>query len=155
MLFLWEEVDTDPIALDEGTIEIAFTPQAGMRVGKMYLPFGVFKTHFISDPQTLELGETNKTAALLKYANEMVEVEGGIFNGSVDRADRSDKIDDYVLGVRIAPAEEVIAGAYYISDLSESDAELTVAYKSAVPLPDPRTVSKRVAPGTGLTCSLP
>lgn len=147
VLFLWEEGETDPIALDEGTIELAFTPEFGMRVGKMYLPFGGFKTHFISDPQTLELGETNKTAALLKYATEMIEIEGGVFNGTVDKAGRPDKIDDYVLGVRFVPAEPIAIGAFYISDLSESDAGLTVAYKEGMtpPDPDPETVSKRVA----------
>ena len=125
VLFLWEEGSTDPIALDEGTIELSFTPGFAVRAGKMYLPFGGFKTHFISDPQTLALGETNKTAALLKYSTGMIEAEGGVFNGRVDKAGRPDKIDDYVLGVRFAPAEPVVIGAFYISDLAENDADIT------------------------------
>ncbi len=59
VLFLYEQGENnDNIALDEATL--TFKPRAGLDVtaGRMYVPFGKFDSHMVSDPLTLELAET-------------------------------------------------------------------------------------------------
>ncbi len=56
LIVLFEE-DTegdDRIEVDETTVNLASGPWSG-RIGRQYLPFGHFHSHFISDPLTLEL----------------------------------------------------------------------------------------------------
>lgn len=51
------EIDEAAIRLEQG--------RGSLRAGRLYLPFGAFNSHFISDPLTLELGETRQTALVL------------------------------------------------------------------------------------------
>lgn len=127
VLFLWEEDDTDPIALDEGTITIDLSKGVSLTAGKMYLPFGVFESHFISDPLTLELGETNETALLLSYSAGPLGFSAGAFRGSVAEEGDEDDVRDYVLSVTYAPNDDIVLSAFYLSDIADSDAGLPVA----------------------------
>ena len=124
ILLLWEEDTTDPLALDEGTLIITLKEGFSLIAGKMYLPFGVFNSHFVSDPQTLELGEINESALLLTYESGSYEFSAAIFNGSVDRAGE-DEIVDYILSVTASPTEWLTLGASYLSDLSDTDGDFT------------------------------
>jgi hypothetical protein len=124
ILMLWEEDSTDPIAMDEGTIIFSSPYGLTLTAGKMYVPFGVFSSHFISDPLTLELGETNESAVLVTYAKGVVEFSIGVFNGSADKSSEN-TIDDWVASMTITPAENVTIGVSYISDISDTDADLT------------------------------
>lgn len=124
ILLLWEEDDTDPIAMDEGTIIFVSPHGATLTVGKMYVPFGVFESHFISSPLTLELGETNESAILISYAKNIFEFSVGAFNGSADQSSES-TVDDWVASLTVNPMEGVTIGVSYISDISDTDADLT------------------------------
>lgn len=124
ILLLWEEDATDPLALDEGALTITLKEGFSLVAGKMYLPFGVFNSHFVSDPQTLELGEINESALLLTYERGAYELSAAIFNGSVDRAGE-DEIVDYILSITASPAEWLTLGASYLSDLSDTDGDFT------------------------------
>lgn len=114
VLFLWEEDETDPIALDEGTIIIDLAEGVSLTAGKMYLPFGVFESHFISDPLTLELGETNETAVLISYEAGPLGLSAGVFRGSVGEAGEEDDVRDYVLSVTYAPNDDIALGAFFL-----------------------------------------
>lgn len=127
VLFLWEEDDTDPVALDEGTITIDLSKGVSLTAGKMYLPFGVFESHFISDPLTLELGETNETALLLSYSAGPLGLSAGAFRGSVAEQGEEDDVRDYVLSVTYAPNDDIVLSAFYLSDIADTDAGLPVA----------------------------
>src|SRR6056297_3194081 len=64
VILLHEEDDTEPIEVDEAAFTLARTIDAlggeiAFTGGKLYVPFGMFNSSFISDPLTLELGETN------------------------------------------------------------------------------------------------
>lgn len=52
ILLLNEEDDTEPMDVDEGyiTLDGGDAMPLFLRVGKMYLPFGRFESHFVSDP---------------------------------------------------------------------------------------------------------
>lgn len=128
VLFLWEEDDTEPVELDEGTISLILLDMPDRTLslvgGKMYIPFGVFKSHFVSDPLVLELGETNQSTVELVYDSEMVEAAVGAFNGSVNETGDDDKVDEWYASLTVSPAEPVVAGAYYLSDIAETNLEV-------------------------------
>lgn len=128
VLFLFEEGDTDPIDVDEAYIRLDGEDKIPFYVsaGRQYLPFGNFESHFISDPLTLELGETRESSLIVGYADAMFEATLSIFNGDVDEVgEQDDHIDGYTAGVvftpRVGKHFELTAGLSYISNIGDSD----------------------------------
>lgn len=119
LLFLFEEDDT-PFGVDEGTVTYKAPLGLSVTGGKMYIPFGVFNSHFISDPFVLELGETNETAVMVNYVEGPVEVSFGSFNGTMDDGG-DDDIQDYFGNITVSPIENISFGAYYTSNIGDSD----------------------------------
>jgi len=122
VLLLWEEDDTEPIALDEAAIVLGGIEGVpwSLEVGKLYVPFGAFHSHFISDPLVLELGETRQSAAILGYAWGILHMKAGVFNGSVND-DTEDEVNEFLAAFMLTPAEGNELGVYWISNLGESD----------------------------------
>ncbi len=139
LAFLWEEDETDNIEIDQAVIFLRHpVPFWGHYVtfagGKMYLPFGNFDSAFISDPLTLELGETNSTAAVFGFQGDLLALHVGAFNGEVDTRD-DDRIDSWVASLELTPVDGLAFGISYLSDLAESDIELVQdedLYRSSV-----------------------
>lgn len=129
ILFLWEEDDTEPVDIDEGFIILdgADVVPLYLNAGKMYVPFGYFESHFISDPLTLELGETRESALRVGFANDMVDLSVASFNGDVDEAGADDHVESFVGSARMTlpegtvPGVGLVLGASYISNMAESD----------------------------------
>ena len=135
VLFLYE--DDEDVVIDEAYIVInsgaVCEPDESCKspwyagAGKLYVPFGAFESHFISDPLTLELGETRETAALAGIWNDWVNVAAGIFNGDINEAGEDDHIAKYFaagffnLPEEITPGFGFRAGVSYISDISDSN----------------------------------
>jgi hypothetical protein len=143
VVFLYEEVEgeDDTVEVDEALIHLTHPfdvigGRVGLYGGKMYVPFGKFNSHFVSDPLTLELGETNDTALYLDYLwGDWVEFKTGFFNGEVDTVGDNNSIDSFVAAVEVTPAEGLSFGLSYISDLAESDGELVTdesLYRSSI-----------------------
>ncbi len=126
---LFEEDATEPIEVDEATINFEFLRMNG-RFGRQYLPFGVFHSHFISDPLTLELGETRETAFLLGYERSLFSLSAFVFNGDADKIGSEEHIRDWGAALTIAPAGQILLGASYISDLADTGAGLVSEYRS-------------------------
>ena len=61
ILFLHEE-DATPLEIDEGTITLGKDAGWSYTMGRMYVPFGAFETNMVSDPLTLDMGETRESA---------------------------------------------------------------------------------------------
>jgi len=120
--FLYEEDATD-LEVDEAAIDINYAPLFA-RFGRLYVPFGVFHSHFISDPLTLELGETRETAALFGYGHELFSLSAFVFNGDAEKAGEEDHLRDWGTSLVVTPAEGLELGGSYLSDLADSDAEL-------------------------------
>lgn len=95
-----------------------------MNAGRLYLPFGAFHSHFVSDPLTLTLGETRQTAVLAGYGQEGVQLLAFAFNGNEDQAGREDHVNDGGLRLTVTPCDGLEFGASLLSDLAESNAEL-------------------------------
>ncbi len=122
-LLLWEEDDTEPIDLDEGIITLGAEEDFPyyLSAGKLYVPFGVFESHFISDPLILELGETRETAVMLGYEDELVSASLGAFKGDVKKAGKDSHINNLVASLGINPIESLSLGLSWISDIADSD----------------------------------
>jgi hypothetical protein len=130
LIFLFEEDATD-LEIDEAAINLSNDVLFG-RFGRQYVPFGVFNSHFISDPLTLELGETRETALLAGYNRDLFSLSAFIFNGDAEKAGQEDHIRDWGLSLTVTPMENVELGASYLSDLADTDAELLEEYTERV-----------------------
>lgn len=139
ILLLHEEDDTD-LELDEGTLtvtQLGGTPIA-LTAGQMYISFGNFESHMISDPLTLVLGETRES--VVQFSAETDGLYGSLFTfkGATRRADQSDRIKS--LGANIGFTIEnndfnLDTGISYISNMAETDA-LEAAVNNSTALTD-------------------
>lgn len=129
VLFLWEEDETEPVDMDEGYITLGGEDVVPLylKAGKMYVPFGYYETHFISDPLTLEIGETRESAVSAGFTNDLFELSVAVFNGDVDKIGDDNHVDTFVgslaytLPEKIIPDLGLVAGAAYISNIADSD----------------------------------
>ena len=129
VLFLWEEDDTEPVDVDEGfiTLDGEDVVPLYLNVGKLYVPFGNFESHFISDPLTLELGETRESALTVGCKNEWMDVSVSAFNGDIDETGEDNHIETYVASASFSVPEKLISnfgitgGVSYISNIGDSD----------------------------------
>jgi hypothetical protein len=127
VMFKYED---DDLFVDEGFITLVGTENfpAYLIAGRQYIPFGNYDSHFVTDPNTLILGETNEGAAVAGYrfGGEMVDVSVGAFNGSAKESGKDDIIDSFVGSIVVNPFEKLIFGASYTSNLAGSDTFNTV-----------------------------
>jgi hypothetical protein len=96
LLLLWEEDDTEPMDLDEGTITLGNLEKFPLTFtgGKMYVPFGAFESNMVSDPLTLELGETRESALQLGFETSGFYGSLYVFNSDINET--SDGDDDKI-----------------------------------------------------------
>lgn len=97
-------------------------------LGRMYVPFGNFESHFISDPQTVILGETNDTAAVVGYANDIMDLSIGVFRGKIKEIGKGDHIASGVTSAKFSWPRggtnnglAMTGGVSYLSNLAVSD----------------------------------
>jgi len=137
LLFLYE--DDEDVVIDEAIIhyradgvcepgeacKVPFPWYAS--VGKLYIPFGYFQSHFISDPLTLELGETRETALVTGLANDWLNVAAGVYNGDVEETGSDNHIENYVATARLTVPPDLIkgfnlmAGVSYVDNIADSN----------------------------------
>lgn len=121
---LYEEDDT-PLEVDiaYATIYNAEASPIFFTGGQIYVPFGAYESNMVSDPLTLEIGETRESTAQVGF------VQGG-FNGSVylfngtNQKNGKNRIDSWGANLGFAQESEEFAwaaGIGYISDLGDSD----------------------------------
>jgi hypothetical protein len=74
-------------SLDSASVTIG-TEEAKLNytVGLIFVPFGNFATGMLSDPLTLELGETSETALQIGYKATSMDIDFYLFPGSVSAA---------------------------------------------------------------------
>lgn len=120
---LYEEDDTD-LEVDVAMISIA-DPDGPWFVsaGQQYVPFGTYETNLVSDPLTLEIGETRETAVVGGIASGGFVGGLYVFNGDLARRGE-DQID--ALGAFAGFSHEGEDHAFavnigYISDIGDAD----------------------------------
>ncbi len=96
-------------------------------VGLQYLPFGNYSSRLISDPLTLELGETQATALQGGFTGDNLTLSLFLFNGAIDRSGDEDHLSQGGVALTLHPCEGVEIGASYLNRLAESGAELITA----------------------------
>lgn len=118
----WEQ-DED-VEFDVAFVSLGGTEKIPVRLdaGWLYAPLGRFESLMLSDPLTLELGETREAAAGLAYVLGPVELWAGAFNGQLDRED--DTIDNGVAALTVTPCEGLQFGASFSSDIGEGSGYL-------------------------------
>lgn len=139
IVLLHEEGEDPTVDIDEAYISYSQPEILGGSLkgtaGKAYLPFGAFSSAMVSDPLTLELGETNRTTLLAGWENDMVIVQIGGFAGDYDTTDH-EEIDSGIVGITVSPTDKIKFGVSYLSDLAETNAELlgeaSADYESSV-----------------------
>gem|GEM_PF-748632 len=120
LVLLWEEDDTEPYDLDEGWLRLNIGKFC-VGGGRRYLNFGVFESMFVSDPLTLELGETSASAAFFGFEKAGLTVEVLVFNGDVEKADAApDRLDALNLGIQWSK-QPITLHLGWVSELAESD----------------------------------
>ncbi len=126
ILLLWEEDDTEPVDLDEGYIVLGNTEHFPLylQVGKLYLPFGNFESHMISDPLTLELGESRETAAILGVEYKGLYAGTYAFNGDIDKNGDDNEIKCFGLNAGYTFENKSLGfniGMGWINSIADSD----------------------------------
>ncbi|MCP4700075.1 MAG: LbtU family siderophore porin, partial [Gammaproteobacteria bacterium] len=138
--FLYEEDATD-LEVDEGYIAIGSAPmdtvdafyvptgEAGnhyfLSAGQMYLPFGNFFSAMLSDPLTLELGETRETALMAGFSNGGLYAAGYFFNGDAEKTGKDNQINQF--GLTLGYSDEAGGFSYdlglgWLNSLADTDA---------------------------------
>jgi hypothetical protein len=129
LLYEEEEGAEDNLAVDEAVVSLnypgrLFGQSPSLHIGRMYLPFGKFNSSMVSDPLTLELGETQNTAVLFALEGDVWTFKTGVFKGSTDPVGDQNHIDSWVASLEFSLGENLGFGASYLSDLAESGNEL-------------------------------
>jgi hypothetical protein len=127
VLLLYE--DDEDVVADEGIIIIDGEDVLPLylNAGKMYVPFGYYESHFISDPLTLQLGETRESAVEAGLATECLDLCVSAFNGDIDETGDHEQINSYVASLRAALPQETVtglgfmAGVSYMTNIADSD----------------------------------
>ena len=123
VMLKYEEHD---LFVDEAFITLTGTGAlpAYLTAGRQYIPFGYYDSHFISDPATLVLGETNNGSVIgsCRFNGEVVDIFLGAFNGRVKEIGENDTIANVVGAVVVSLRENITFGASYTSNLASSDA---------------------------------
>ncbi|MCK5540977.1 MAG: LbtU family siderophore porin [Deltaproteobacteria bacterium] len=126
ILLLWEEDDTEPVDLDEAYILLGNTEHFPLylQIGKLYLPFGNFESHMISDPLTLGLGESRESAVILGIDFNGLHASAYAFNGDINENRDDDEIKCFGLNAGYAFENETFnfdIGAGWINSIADSD----------------------------------
>ena len=126
LLLLWEEDDTEPMDLDEGTITLGNLEKFPLYLtaGKMYVPFGSFESNMISDPLTLELGETRESAVLVGFEASGFYGSFYAFNSDINEIGDDDEIKSFGVDVGYGLENDSMSldlGVGWINNLASSD----------------------------------
>ena len=115
----WEEGDADSLDVDAAYIELGGVEACPLTVsaGRMYLPFGAFNSLLVSDPLTLELGETRETAVALSGEWNGLTAWVGAFAGERDDAEN---IENAAAALSWSPLEGLTLGISALTDLGEA-----------------------------------
>lgn len=156
IVLLHEEDDT-PLEVDQGFITFGnpFLSSFSISIGQQYLPFGVFETNLISDPLTLEIGETRESAIVFTYDSGLY-ASFYMFNGDMNEAGGDNSVDSMGFNLGYSHEGESLSfdvGVSYISNIKDSDglSGNIIAYREAVneAIPDsfpvPQEVNEYVA----------
>jgi hypothetical protein len=125
VVLLWEEDDTEPVDIDVGSITLASEDSPFfLTAGRIYIPFGNFETHMVSDPLTLEIGETAESALQVGFESGGFHASAFVFNGDIDQDGDDDEIKNYGVSIGYACENDNMSldvGVDWINNIWDSD----------------------------------
>lgn len=125
VLFLYEEDETDGIEVDEAFASL--TPgDSGLylNAGRFAQNFGSFPSSMITDPVTLDLGETTQTSSVaIGWGNDSVDASFGVYRSDVQKTDE-DHVNTWVGALNLNGEVDnmsIEAGVSYTNNIAGSD----------------------------------
>ena len=123
IVLLYEDSGDTPLDVDSATISLA-NPDSNwsLSVGRTAIPFGIFDTNLVSDPLTLELGETFEDIVMYSIEQNGFSAGAYFFNGDIDETD--DEIKSFGAFVSYAMEQEssaFSASLGYINNIGDTD----------------------------------
>ena len=121
---LYEDNGRAPLALDMAQLRVG--PPEGtwfLDGGQFYLPFGRYESNMVSDPLTLELGETREVAGALGFAYGDFFGAAYGFNGQQHERD-NESLDEWGAELGYAGrlgAHPLTLALGYLSDIGDAD----------------------------------
>jgi hypothetical protein len=136
---LYEEDDTD-LEVDVATLTYSPTEANwSITAGQLYVPFGSYQTNMVSDPLTLEIGETRETVARFDIESGILSAAIYLFNGTNKKNNGADnKADNFGLnlGYTIEGQVNITGSVGYINDIGDSDglqSGLAIMFRTMLP----------------------
>ncbi|HIJ79765.1 MAG: LbtU family siderophore porin [Desulfobulbaceae bacterium] len=125
-LLLKYEDGASGLGVDEGTITLGNLDNypVYLTVGKMYVPFGNYTSNMISDPLTLNLGESNEDVIQLGFEANGFYGALYAFNGEVEETGRDNLVREVgaSLGYLYANDEHALdLGVDWLNNIADSD----------------------------------
>jgi len=127
-LSLIHEEDDTPLEVDEGIISLDMGNGWNISAGQMYIPFGNYESNMVSDPLTLQMGETRESALQLGFERDGYHSAVYIFNGDSIETSTALNGEDTIehFGVSIGKSFEsdkftLDVGLDYISSIGDTD----------------------------------
>ncbi|KTG17254.1 MULTISPECIES: LbtU family siderophore porin [unclassified Guyparkeria] len=118
---LYEENDT-PLEVDTASVMLGAEDSLwSLRAGQFYVPFGVYETAMVSDPLTLELGETRETAISAGIGQGGFSAEVYAFNGDLEDENQVNSFGATAGYAGSVGGADLALSAGYINSLGESD----------------------------------
>lgn len=126
LTILYEEGGDDKVLIDDAHIILGNTEKFPLylNAGRLYVPFGNFKSNMISDPLTLEIAETQETA--LQVGFEVSGAYGSVFafNGDTNEGGGDSGIEQFGANLGYKFKQERFSldvGGSYINSMGDSD----------------------------------
>lgn len=120
ILFLAEEEDDGGIDFSVDEAFLAYKEEVA-KAGLFYIPFGAYNSYMITDPLTLDLGESQEVALMGGWSNDVLSVAAFIYNGDADEVGDDNVINDFGASIVVTPMDGVEVGVSFIRDLGDSD----------------------------------
>jgi hypothetical protein len=123
IVLLYEDDGDEALDVDVAAVTFQPTDAWFLTAGQIYLPFGLFETGMISDPLTLELGETRETAVLGGFNRDSFSGSLFLFDGEA-REETAQRLDNFGIDLGYGLQGDGYGLALrlgYINDIGDSD----------------------------------
>lgn len=144
VMLLHEDDDTEPMEVDIGTVHLDLVEDGALYLtaGRMYVPFGRFETYLISDPLTLEIGETRESALQIGLKAQGLSAAIYAYNGDTIEAATAeagkDKVEHFGISIDYVREGDLgfDIGVGYTNSIGDSDLVSAALAESSPPVDD-------------------
>jgi len=122
-LLLEYDTESDKLVADEVIAGMEWGPWE-LEVGRQYLPFGVYFSHFATGP-LIEFGETRATGATVSYGpDDRLDFSASVYDGRARKEGNGSGALSWAIAMEAWPKETLSFGLSYLSNLADADSRL-------------------------------